>query len=115
MTTRAPQPPADYPASRYGERSELEGQQGAAPLAGQPVPVDVNAPPVRAVERPDMWGPTQRPGEPVTSGIPVGPGDADQLLPNDGLTMLRAIYQRFPNDDVRRLLEKAARKMMMGE
>lgn len=70
-----------------------------APLPGQVTGLDV---------------PSTRPGEPVTAGLAVGAGPGPEaLLPmggggvgSDVAAQLRAIYARFPNDDVRAILEQ---------
>jgi hypothetical protein len=55
--------------------------------------------------------PTQRPDEPLTAGLPVGAGPGPEVLGalggggEDVATQLRAIYARFPNEDLRSLLE----------
>lgn len=77
-----------------GASSPASGPAG--PLPGQLVPLDA---------------PTQRPGEPVTAGLPVGPGPGREVLGplagegEDVAMQLRAIYARFPNEDLRSLLE----------
>lgn len=62
---------------KYGERKALEEAQSGAPMAGNPI---MSSAPAMPSSTP-MGGPTtglfdetQRPGEPVTSGLPVGPG-----------------------------------------
>lgn len=69
-----------------------------APLPGQVVGLDA---------------PSERPNEPVTAGLPVGAGPGPEALAPMGLgdqsdvaTQLRAIYSRFPNDDLRAVLEQ---------
>lgn len=62
----------------------------------------------------DVFSPTERPGEPITSGIPMGPGDdgLSNLLPPDEDQLLRALYRVAPNDDLRRMLESRHRGSM---
>lgn len=78
--------------------------QGAAQPAGPPPP------------RPDFGRPTDRPDEPVTAGLSTGPGAGPEALglapppptmpqPNPTHEQLRALYQQYPNDDLRELLE----------
>jgi hypothetical protein len=62
---------------KYGERKALEEAQSGAPMAGNPVSVTTPAMPSSApVGGPatGLFDPSQRPNEPVTSGLPVGPG-----------------------------------------
>ena len=63
---------------KYGERKALAEAQAGAPMQGNPVPAPTKAsvassamPSTPAV---GLFDQTQRPGEPVTSGLPVGPG-----------------------------------------
>jgi hypothetical protein len=66
---------------KYGERKALEEAQGGAPMAGNPV---VATPPAVSSVAPaagpvtGLFDPTERPNEPVTSGLPVGPGRTTQ-------------------------------------
>ena len=57
------------------------------------------------VERPDIFGPTTRPDEPVSAGA-VGEFG---LLPQPPAELIRAMYLRYPNRGLRRLLEFAVR------
>jgi len=61
------------PGMDYGEQKELTEQQQAAPLPKDSTP---QAQPVSRTPVPqmDIFAPTQRPSEPVTSGLPFGPG-----------------------------------------
>ena len=62
---------------KYGERKALEEAQGGAPMAGNPV---MGVAPAMATSAPvggpatGLFDPSERPNEPVTSGLPVGPG-----------------------------------------
>ena len=62
---------------KYGERKALAEAQSGAPMAGNQMPtqspVMTSAPPSPPVA--GLFDPTQRPGEPVTAGLPVGPGE----------------------------------------
>ena len=61
------------PGVDYGEQKALTEQQQAAPLPKATMP---QAQPSVAKPMPqmDIFAPTQRPSEPVTSGLPFGPG-----------------------------------------
>jgi hypothetical protein len=88
-----------------------------------PLPT-VNQPPVQQApqQAPTMApgdipfdAPTTRPSEPVTAGLPVGPGPGPEVLnlPNDAANtamQLRAMYANIPqaqNADMLRLVELA--------
>lgn len=59
---------------KYGENKALMEQQQGAPLAGSPTPNPrVSAPAQQAPVTP-LFAPTARPDEPVTAGMPFGPG-----------------------------------------
>lgn len=96
----------------FGARKQLESMQQAFPLpattgggtpsspsagGGGPVPTEV--------QRPDIFGPSQRPDEPVSAGAMGQVG----LLPDDPAEFLRAVYLAHPTPGVRRLLERAVR------
>ena len=61
---------------KYGERKALEETQAGAPMQGNPI--QVQAPTMAAMPSTapvaGLFDPTERPNEPVTSGLPVGPG-----------------------------------------
>ena len=63
---------------KYGERKALEETQAGAPMQGNPMPTSTPAPVMAAApsEGPavGLFDPSQRPNEPVTSGLSVGPG-----------------------------------------
>ena len=61
------------PGVAYGEQKELTEQQQAAPLPKDTMP---QAQPrvARPMPQMDIFAETQRPSEPVTAGLPFGPG-----------------------------------------
>lgn len=60
------------PGVAYGEQQALTEQQQAAPLPKDTMP---QAQPVRRpMPQMDIFAETQRPSEPVTAGLPFGPG-----------------------------------------
>jgi|694.fasta_scaffold58702_2 hypothetical protein len=84
MSSRTDQQPVrDIPASYYGEGQEMRDIQAAAPMAATPAPPKPS----------ELFAPTQRPDEPVTSGVDMGPGvGSAALAPASG-----ADYQRAPS------------------
>lgn len=73
------------------------GGGSAAPAPTGPPPVDLHAP-------------SQRPDEPFTAGLPVGPGPGTEALggamtADTTAEQLRALYQLHPTEDLRQLLE----------
>jgi hypothetical protein len=81
---------------QYGERKRQEDSQKQMPLpevSDRVIPMDA---------------PTMRPDEPVTAGVPLGPGAGPEVLnigADDSGLELRAIYRLYPSEDVRRLIE----------
>ena len=89
-----------------GQRQQLETAQQVIPLpdrqsGGAPPPQTNGAP----VERPDVFGPTARPNEPLTAGAPAGPGpNGIGILPEDFIQQLRAYQMQFPSPGLGRLI-----------
>lgn len=100
----------------YGENQALLDQQRAAPLAaGAPsTPASqqgapAGGAPINPAEF-DAFRPTDRPGEPVTAGVPLGPGPSSVATAGDAAEeFLTALYQQFPHPHILRLLERARR------
>ena len=64
------------PGVSYGDQKDLTEQQQAAPLPKDIVPREQAQPQPAQRQMPniDVFAPTDRPNEPVTSGLPFGPG-----------------------------------------
>lgn len=100
------------PSQAYGQRTALEQAQRAVPLQRPGAPA---VPPAQAAAEafnpPNLGAfdrPTERPDEPLTAGLPIGAGPGPEALGLPGQDPdieLRAIYMRFPNEDLRELLE----------
>lgn len=109
----------------YGEATQLRQTQQQAP-AGQPQtpPVSLQAqahqaaqatpPPSRLIH-----APTERPNEPVTTGLASGPGAGPEALVGGGaamdptLAVLQGMYSRFPSPDMQALVMEAQRRAGM--
>ena len=95
----------------YGERSRLISQQQAAPMhSGSPAPGGAPTPPgggpLAGAGDSGMFSPTRRPNEPITEGVPFGPG-SNGPMSREGMTvdrMLQAIYNIVPSEAVLRLM-----------
>jgi hypothetical protein len=91
---QAAQPVRAAPNQPYGARGAQEAAQQTMPLP-QVTPLDA---------------PTERPAEPVTAGLPSGPGPGPEALgaagpgSDDTLTRLKVLFQAHPNDDLGRLI-----------
>ena len=89
------------PSEQYGQRVAQQRATQAVPMAppSGPSPDDV----------PSLADPTSRPDEPLTAGIASGPGPGPEILPNfagDPADELRALYQRYPSEELRRIIEE---------
>lgn len=59
---------------------------------------------------PRLSDPTARPNEPITAGMPMGPGPGPEALTAQSfgpeeLSVLRGVFLQYPNEDLRRLIE----------
>lgn len=79
------------PGKGYTNRTDLGMQYQAQDAAGmatpaaggvEPPPQRPQAPPIFADDLPNLMDPTARPGEPITDGLPVGPGRGPDALQN---------------------------------
>lgn len=90
---------------KYGESKALMEQQQGAALAGNPTP----APKVAMPKATALFAPTERPSEPVTQGMPFGPGA--NFIPSQmneqqaAAAEIRAIYAQYPTSTLARVIE----------
>ena len=92
------------PGVAYGEQQALTEQQQAAPLPKDTLPQEQPRG-SRPVPQVDVFAETQRPNEPVTSGLPFGPGvGPTEPIADDPDMLLRAIYSVYPDPLLLRLL-----------
>jgi hypothetical protein len=111
--------PTTIPGQEYGAQAEQLRSQQAVPV--QQAPGDLAAL-LAGAPRPDqvpslLSEPSARPNEPLTAGLPTGPGPGPEALASPGmfgqrrpgLDELEALYQVFPFEGIRRLLEANAR------
>jgi len=69
------QPIRDPEGLPYGDNRELRTVQGAAPMSQAGAQTGPASPAVQLAQMsPDLYAPTDRPGEPLTSGVDFGPG-----------------------------------------
>lgn len=72
-----------YQPDQYGAGVEYAANKAGAPLAkAQKNPMLSEAPVVPTGQTPltGLYEPTQRPGEPITTGIDIGPGASSNIL-----------------------------------
>tara|TARA_R100000234_G_scaffold78999_1_gene49354 strand:- start:1000 stop:1383 length:384 start_codon:yes stop_codon:yes gene_type:complete len=72
------------PGVAYGEQKKLTEQQQAAPLSKDTMP-QAQPRPARPMPQMDVFAATERKSEPVTSGLPFGPGVSPMTTPEQGL------------------------------
>jgi hypothetical protein len=72
----------DLPNADYGEQQAYQSQQQGAPMAADSGSAPSGAGNPAAASVIPMSAPTNRPGEPVTSGAASGPGPSSLGLPN---------------------------------
>lgn len=102
------QPVRPIPGGDYGSRkASVELQQGAPMAAAAPTPTHQRAPGASAppLGAPDPFGPTRRPGEPVTAGAMLGPGRTPGGA-ESSIDRLRGVYSRFPYEGLRDIIEE---------
>lgn len=111
MPRQRKQPVREIPAESHGDRQATTQLQSAAPMSAPPqlgegTPVAPTSPAA------EMGGgpPPPPPISPVDvfapSSNPRGQA-APSILPSDELAPLRALYQKYPSEDLRRLMERA--------
>lgn len=119
----APTQPATAPkGADYGEAQASLDRQRAQPVAGAPItpgtPSSSPTPIPQASlsgmmpgEVPTLMDPSARPGEPVTAGLPSGPGpglegmNAGAFGPQE-LSFLRHLYKTYKFEPLRRMIEQ---------
>ena len=95
------------PGVAYGEQQALTEQQQSAPLPKATTPQAQPVAPRRPMPQMDIFAETQRPSEPVTAGLPFGPGvGPTEPIADDPDMLLRAIYSVYPDPLLLRLLRK---------
>lgn len=109
--------PRAAPGQTYGEAGAQLAAQRAQPIAAPPQP----APAAPASGPPGSTGPipgslgrldrdSDRPDIPVTAGAALGPGPGMEALRtagDDDLDEMRALYRRFPSEELRQIIEEA--------
>ena len=96
------QPLRRIPGQEYGEGKQLMDQQRAAPL---PVQQGLSPQSVQPTGvRPNVFAPTDRPGEPVTEGVPIGEGSFPVEGNSDVNVFLAALYSINPHPAIAELL-----------
>ncbi len=101
----------------YGERRAQEAAQKAIPLPAAP-PVPAPPPPPAPGSFGAFTRPTEFPNEPLTAGMPIGPGPGPEAMAgiaglsadDQVLAELKGMYRASPNRDLARLIAYAERR-----
>jgi hypothetical protein len=80
------------PGVSYGDQKDLTEQQQAAPLPKDTLP-QAQPRQRRQMSDIDVFGPTQKINEPVTSGLNIGPGPGPAVPPENNVNDL--LYQMY--------------------
>lgn len=109
-TRKKAQPIRATPGGTYGDVKAQEDAQAAIPLPAQQQP-QVLAP--RPAPAPVDFGPfnrpTERPDEPVTAGLPIGPGAGPEAIAygeDDALLEAQALYAATGSEEMRGVVEE---------
>jgi len=99
------QPIREMPSQAYGDRAELAGLQGSAPMSATPS--------MQSMPRPiPLSAPTQRPQEPITAGAAFGGGPGPEMLPippamDDPVAQtILSLASIYPDPDLARLVDR---------
>lgn len=121
---RSTQAPKAAQGQPYGEAKAQVDAQKAIPLSRIPAPQGVRPGPSTAavagmvgggnISVPPLNAPSARPNEPITAGLPTGPGPGPEALnlpvqsseDDQMLAVLRAFHQAYPNSDIARLISE---------
>lgn len=100
---------SDYNSGdQYGDVAARQARVDAVPITPPAPPAMAQAPQAPLVAPGAMDRPTERPLEPVTSGLPTGPGPGPSALQpsfDPVVETLRVAYAAFPNESIGALLE----------
>jgi hypothetical protein len=95
------------PGGPYGQQAELSRAQDAVP-AGPAVTDPL--PFVGPGDVPNLNDPTNRPDEPITAGMPFGPGPGPRepvmQQEDPALARLRQLYGAYPSPHIRRMIQR---------
>lgn len=94
------QPLRRLPDADYGQNKAFVEQQQSSPL---PVQSTIN------VQPPNIFAPTERPAEPITEGVPVGPGSSGVRVTDNVDLMLQAMYEINPSPVILELINNRNR------
>jgi hypothetical protein len=90
---------------KYGEAKALREQQQAAPMSagGSGGAPTANIPPPGGAPGAGMFGPSNRPAEPITAGAPQA--SAGDPITQNPQAFLRVLATKFPHPAIQRLVD----------
>lgn len=86
--------PAAAPGGDYGKRKAIEQQVSAGG----------GLPKQNRIAPPNVFAPTENPGEPITAGVPIGPGEQPTVISDNTDVILQALYQTNPSPIILELI-----------
>jgi hypothetical protein len=109
----AGQPAQTTKGQDYGEAGAQLDAQSVIPVAGAPSGGASQPSPMAGMvpgSIPSLSDPSANPNEPITAGLASGPGPGPEALTMaqlgpEELSILRGIFLKFPNDDLRRQIQ----------
>ena len=119
LNSRGPEPITTAPGQTYGQATLQRQEQQAVPMAGVQTPPAPAAPAAQAAPTPPAEPgtlpyihPTERPDEPITTGLSQGPGagvDPTSVVPHEKLSDIlgAAAQSPYASPEVRALAEYA--------
>lgn len=106
------QSPRAVPGQPYGVAGQQVAAQQQMPLPQTPAPAG-GASPEPTATLPGLTDPTARPQEPLTHGLPTGPGAGPEAIgvpvgPVDPtINLIKGMLAAYPNPDLQALLAQA--------
>ena len=104
------QPVREVPGDTQGDRKLSADLQTQRPLSAPPAPGEevAGGPPPGGGQLPGGQPPAGPMPAPLNIFGPSQSPSQESILPPDENSLIRALYVRFPNEDLRRLLERSA-------
>lgn len=109
--------PTAVPGQTYGEAGAQMAAQRAVPMGAPAAPAQAPPQGIQPGAQGPLDRPTERPNEPVTAGAPFGPGRMGEQTAYAGpvggdsvLDELRALYAKFPNNDLADMIDSYIRE-----
>lgn len=98
------------PGQQYGQQAAQQAAMSAVPMGTPVAPSPAGGTGAAPAAPPPPLTPlsaaSARPDEPVTAGLPLGPGPGPEVLGADvEMDELRALYLAYPSEELREIIE----------